>query len=239
MNLAFEILPFVLFIVLVLFSLLFINRNFKDTKSISKNFVRVLLMFAVLIAYPMILFFWPSMMVYSGFFLIVVTLLAIKKVKVEIIILILSPIITYPFFGLISLFIFAYLDMRPVLSMYNFVFFIFIYSIIYGYLFRDLWSWIIPNLKTPFVVVLSVFVILLPKIGILPFDCFYVSNAEKGVHKSDIDWCSFFNLYKPTGKFSGLEKLGEVIAIYGPLLVVLVILLTFLFRYLNEKCENS
>ena len=149
-------------------------------------------------------------------------LIALKKWEPKKIILILSPIITYPLFlvlttnglngGLLNL---------PLHWYYALTIYILLFSIIYGLLLKNFWYWAYPEMVKMLAICLIIVSTFAFSYSVIAKDCDSISRAEKGITQTEIDKCKFFNLYQPryNNDFTGAYKASVNVGTQGPIFI--------------------
>ena len=167
---------------------------------------------------------------FTGFFLMAIVLCSLKDWNKKQLIVILSPIITYPVF-IFSLFYLVSRSQIPYSSTAGIIYFL-IYCLIYIYLFRNLGNWIKKNNNKPLIVGLIVInAVAFVYDNVLGY-CGWVNVAEKGVLESQIETCRYLHLYNPgVGSYSYYVGIG----IIGPLFISIGLLAILFWGALKKK----
>ena len=178
-----------------------------------------------------IIFFFPKLVFINGVFAIIILLSSLEKLKLKQALIILSPIITYPFFlgtiNNISILNLPY----PWLS--DLGVHIILYALLNGILFKNLWFWLAKNKRRMALLSLIIVASLSFFYGPLMTKCYNVSRAEKGVTQESISKCEMFNLYEPNShypsKFRSIPYMMITIPTLGVGFSSTVIILTLVF----------
>ncbi|MEK7528843.1 MAG: hypothetical protein AAB592_03670 [Patescibacteria group bacterium] len=188
------------------------------------------------------IYFSPArlLLFFSGFFAIAVLLSALKKWEAKKVLLILSPIVTYPLFLFFA-------DRGNILNLpfhwlKNLTIYIAIYALLYGLVFKNLWTWLAANKRKFSILALTIIAVTTLFYGSLVAECYVTSNAENGVRQEDISKCRLFNLYNPTGgrlsgSFSGIPDAMIKIPSQGVGFTSIVVMLTLIFFEGREYYE--
>jgi len=218
----------------------------------NKKFIHQIIQYLPLIItgiFIIAIFFFPVLLYISGIFAIAVLLSCLKKRKTKHILIILSPIITYPLFLIVTK---AYTDGSDILNLpfhwlHNLTIYIVIYAILYGLIFKNIWKWFALNKRRLSILALTIIAVVTLFYGFLAAECHVTSNAEKGVSQEEISKCKLFNLYNPTraelsGKFSGapyaMIKIPTQGVGYASVIIVLILIYFEARQYNKSKKEK-
>lgn len=180
--------------------------------------------------------FQPVLIYFTGFFAMAILISSLKQLEATKVLIILSPIVTYPLFLMLTG---SFTDGNDILNLQfhwlkNLTIYIILYTLISGLIFQNLWSWIAANKRKISILALTLMAAVTLFYGPLALECHFTSNAEKGVSQEDISRCDLFNLYNPTGvshsgTFSGVPYAMIKIATLGVGLTLIVVILTLIF----------
>ncbi len=192
-----------------------------------KNYLSLILAGIFIIA----IFFFPIVLYFSGFFVMAILLSCLKKREPHKVLIILSPIITYPLFLYIVIVSSIILNL-PFHWLQNLIIYIAIYALLYGLVFKNLWSWLAVNKRKFSILALTLVAAITLFHGSLAAECYVTSTAEKGVSREDVSKCRLFNLYLPdrsSGSFSSLTYAMIKIPAQGVGFTSIVVVLTLIF----------
>lgn len=204
------------------------TRNFKEK-------TKIYFLFGVVGIYIFGVIFSPSMLLATGFFIMLLALMSLEKLDGSKILLILSPVITYPLF--VMLFVYLY----SMLPTFQFEICFILFALIYGLLLSNFHSWIRPKMKWPLVISLIIICVFTFTYSSIAKNCHEISGSEKGVTQVEITNCRFYNLYQTSyysGKFSGLYGAIVDVATHGPIFVSAILILICIFPRKNMLCSR-
>ena len=208
----------------------------KENKSYE---IFLILIFPIFMA---LLFYTQKAVVVTGFLLILMFLVSLKEWNRRNLLLILSPILTYPLYLFLILMKVNggdYLGFHWLQWLYVFIL---IYAVIYTILLRNVWEQIAKGRRKKLFFALIAFAIFTYAYMHMGITCFYHPESQDGkgyeANWTLINFCRSLNIYVPeyiNGKFAGLPNAYHKISMLGPSLTALFVSLKYLVSGVNSK----
>jgi hypothetical protein len=161
---------------------------FKSQKIINKHSQKYLIERSPLILaiiYAISIYFFPVIFYFSGIIAILILLLSLKKWETYKVLLLLSPLVSFP----------IYLFSEFQVPGYRLTLAILLYAILYGILFFDLKNWIQAKKLLYSITGLIIISITTLFYGAFIPQCYDVREGGKGITQEEVYKCKVINLY--------------------------------------------